>query len=130
MAQCFKHLYLITCIVWLVGLMVLSDDELMRMVEEQKRELRISDNRIFELSKWDKTHFRKELMELEEIVGVQREEVQSVVAELRRDFSQGYEKAVERAETRFESKQVLMREFSCPSCGETVSVREDNLYDE
>lgn len=101
--------------------------------EKKAREYRIADNKISELSTWDYNYLRKELMELEEVVGFSKEEIEKII-KLQEEKSIT-QKDIERVKKKMDNKfvEMVMKEednlvtIICPFCMKEFEVKKSEI---
>lgn len=104
------------------------------LTESERDEFRIADNKVFELSDWDRDSLTFELRELEDAIGFDDDEVESILDTSRGkiDFDPGsVDETREELEKKYRElaadKRKRKGEIPCPCCGETLFLDKPEL---
>jgi hypothetical protein len=99
--------------------------------DEQAKKYRIADNKIGEMSRWDKDSLKAELRELDSVLGFTDEEIKKLLDDIKEltEYSEADVKKLELsmdAHMEVLSKQDLI-ELTCPYCNKSYSIRQDDI---
>lgn len=104
------------------------------LTEDEIAEFRISDNRVGELSSWDDTKLQFELREIEEAVGFDNEEIESIISTsggevevTEEDIADAEEELESHYEELSEDKQERKSRLPCPNCDSWIYVDVEEL---